>query len=123
MFKKFERLVLLGVIERANNSEWGAPYFAQPKPKTDQVCFLNDFRSLNKPLKRKPHPMSKINEMLLKSQGFKYATSLDLNMEYYHIQRTEDASNLCAIVIPWRKYRCKRLPMGVSNLPAIFSRK
>ena len=34
MFKKeVERLVLLGFLEAANESEWGASSFAQPKPK------------------------------------------------------------------------------------------
>ena len=34
MFKKeAKRLVLLGVVEVANDSEWGSPYFAQPKHK------------------------------------------------------------------------------------------
>ena len=38
MFRKeVERLVKLGVIEEANDSEWGAPYFAQPKPK-NELC-------------------------------------------------------------------------------------
>ena len=33
MFKKeAERIVLLGVLEIANDPEWGAPSFAQPKP-------------------------------------------------------------------------------------------
>ena len=31
--KKVKRLVLLGVLERANESEWGDPSFTQPKPK------------------------------------------------------------------------------------------
>ena len=30
--KCFERLVLIGVLERENKPEWGAPYFAKPKP-------------------------------------------------------------------------------------------
>ena len=30
--KCFEPLVLLGVLERENKPEWGAPYFAKPKP-------------------------------------------------------------------------------------------
>ena len=35
MFRKeVERLVKLGVIVGANESEWGAPSFSQPKPKT-----------------------------------------------------------------------------------------
>ena len=31
--KEVEQLVLLGVLELVINSEWGAPSFAQPKPK------------------------------------------------------------------------------------------
>ena len=86
MFKKeVEHLVLLGVIDVANYSEQGDPSFAQPKPKSDIVCFLGDFSNINKQLKRKPYPMPKINEMLLKLDGFQYAASLDLNMRYYHI--------------------------------------
>ena len=46
--KKVERLVILWVIERANDHEWGAPSFAQTKPKTDRVRFLSDFRNINK---------------------------------------------------------------------------
>ena len=30
--------------------------------------------------------MPKINEMLLKIEGFKYAMSINLNMGYYHIR-------------------------------------
>ena len=35
MFKKeVEHLVLLEFLEKTNDSEWAAPYFGQPKPKT-----------------------------------------------------------------------------------------
>ena len=30
---EIEHLVLLGVLEKANSAEWGAPSLAQPKPK------------------------------------------------------------------------------------------
>ena len=83
--KEVERLVLLGVLERSNVSEWGSPAFAQPKPETNQGYFIIDFINLNKQLKRKPYQMSNINKILLKLEGFQYATSLDLNMRYYHI--------------------------------------
>ena len=43
--------------------------------------------------------MPNINGILLKLEGFQYATSLDINMGYYHIQLTEDASNLWTILI------------------------
>ena len=35
--KEVERLFLLRFHERANDSEWGSPYFAQPKPKTNRL--------------------------------------------------------------------------------------
>ena len=78
--KEVERLVILGVLEVSNDSEWGDLSLAQPNPKSNRVRFLSDFRNLNKQLKRKPYPMPKFNEILLKLKGFQYATSLDLNI-------------------------------------------
>ena len=80
-------------------SEWEAPYFAQTKPKSNRVRFISDFRNLNKKLKRKPYAMPKINEMVLKLKAFRYAMSLGLNMGYYHIQLSKNASNLCTIIL------------------------
>ena len=44
-------------------------------------------------------------------------------MRYYHIQLSEDDSILYTIIPLWGKYGYKRLPVGVSNLPAIFQEK
>ena len=111
------------MLEEGNDSEWGAPSFAQPKEKMNQVRFLSDFQNLNRQLKGKPHPIPKISEMLLNFEGFQYATSLDLNMGYYHIRLIKEASNICTIILPWRKYKYKCLPMGVYNSPDIFQAK
>ena len=100
IFLRISRIVLLGVIEVENDSEWGAPSFAQPKPKSNRVNFLSDFRNQNKQLKWKPYPMTKINEMLLNLEGFQHATSLDLNMGYYHIRLIKNENNLCTIILP-----------------------
>ena len=45
--------------------------------------------------------MLNINKMLLKLEGFQYATQLDLNMGYYNIRLSENKNNLCMITIPW----------------------
>ena len=64
MFKKeVERLFLLGFLKEANDSEWGAPSFAQPKPKSNWVKILSDFRNINKQLNKKPYPIPNINDM------------------------------------------------------------
>ena len=67
--------------------------------------------------------MPKINKMLLKLEGFPYATSLDLKMIYYHIQISYNTSNLCTIILPRGGYCYKHLPMGVANFPDIFQHK
>ena len=64
--------------------------------------------------------MPKINEMLLKLEGFQYATSLYLNMGYYHIRLSKNTSNSCMIILLWGKYWYKHIPMGVANSPDIF---
>ena len=67
--------------------------------------------------------MPKIREMLLKLEGFKCATPLNLNMGYYHTRLSKQAINLCTIIPPWGKYRYNRLPMGVSNSLENFQEK
>ena len=86
-----ERLCRIGVLKRVNNSEWGAPTFIAPK-KDGSVRFITDLHKVNKRILRKPYPLPKIQDLLLKLEGFKYATSLDLNMGYYHIELTPFAS-------------------------------
>ena len=77
----------------------GSTLFCPTKQKTNCVIFLSDFRNLNRQLKRKPYPMPKICQMLLNLKGFQYATSLYLNMGYYHISLSDQASNLCTIIL------------------------
>ena len=67
--------------------------------------------------------MPKISDTLQQLEGFQYATSLDMNMGYYHLKLTPEASEMCTIVTEFGKYRYKRLPMGVSCSPDIFQSK
>jgi transposase InsO family protein len=119
---EIERLCKIGVLRKVNDSEWAAPTFIIPK-KDGSVRFISDFRELNKRIKRKPYPLPKIQDLLLKLEGFKYGTSLDLNMGYYHIALDSDARKYCTIVLPWGKYEYLRLPMGLCNSPDIFQEK
>jgi len=115
-------LVEAGVLKKINRSEWGAPTFLVPK-KDATVRFITDFRELNKRIKRKPYPIPKIQDLLLKLEGFQYATTLDLNMGYYHIELSPFSKQLCTIVTPFGKYEYQRLPMGLCNSPDIFQER
>ena len=61
--------------------------------------------------------------MLLNLEGFQYATSLDLNMGYYHIELSPTSKRLCTLVFPFGKYEMQRLLMGLCNSPDIFQEK
>jgi hypothetical protein len=75
---ELDRSCELNVLKRVNRSQWGAPTFIIPK-KDGTVRFTSDFRELNKRIKRQPHPIPKVQNLLLKLEGFKYGTALDLN--------------------------------------------
>ena len=120
--KELDRLEQLGVLERVQQSEWGTPTFIIPK-KDNKVRFISDFRRLNAKIKRKPYPLPRISDTLQQLEGFQYATSLDMNMGYYHIRLSPEASDMCTIITEFGKYRYKRLPMGVSCSPDIFQAK
>ena len=113
------RLCKLGVLKRVNRSQWAAPTFVIPK-KDKTVRFISDFRELNKRIKRKPYPIPHIQDMLLNLEGFQHATSLDLNMGYYHLELDDRAKELCTIVLPFGKFEYQRTPMGLSNSPDNF---
>ena len=114
-----ERLVKIEVLKKINHSEWGAPCFIIPK-KDQTVRFLTDLREINKRIKRYPYPIPNIQDQLMKLEGFQWATTLDLNMGYYHIELCPASKRICTIVLPWGKYEYQVLPMGLSNSPDIF---
>ena len=114
-----DRLVSIDVFAKEHTSEWGAPTFVQPK-KTGDVRILTDFRKLNDAIIRSPFPLPKIQDLLQRLRGFRWATAIDLSMGYYHIPLDEYTQKLCTTVLPWGKYRYKRLPMGIKNSPDIF---
>ena len=83
--QELNRLEYLKVIKKVNRYQWGAPTFLIPK-KDSTVRFISDFRELNKRILRQPYPIPKIQDLLLRLEGFRYGTTLDLNMGYYHIE-------------------------------------
>ena len=75
--QELDQLEYLKVIKKVNHSQWGAPTFLIPK-KDSTVVFISDFRELNKRILRQPYPIPKIQDLLLRLEGFRYGTTLDL---------------------------------------------
>jgi hypothetical protein len=84
------------------------------------VRFISDFRELNKRIKQQPCLIPKIKNLLLKLEGFKHRTALDLNMGQCHIELSKSAKELCTIAAQWSKHKCQRLPtMGLCDSPDV----
>ncbi len=114
IIKEVERLCKLGVLERKQTFEWASSSFVIPK-NNYTVCFLSKFWEISKRLVRKPFLIPKISTVLQDLDGFSFATALDLNIGYYTIRLDPDASKICTIIFPWRKYSYKQLPMGIAG--------
>ena len=82
------------MLKKVNHLEWAAPTFIIPK-KDKTVRFIFDFREFNKRSQRHPFPIPKIQDLMLKLEGFQCGTSLDLNMGYYHIELTPTSKKCC----------------------------
>ena len=100
---ELDQLIKLGVLKQINVSKWATPTFII-SVKDATVRFISDFCKHNKCIKHKPFPIPKIQDLLLKLEGFQHATSLDLNVGYYHIDLTPFSNRLCTIIMPWGKY-------------------
>ena len=114
--QELNRLVELGVLEKTVEAEFAAPTFLIPK-KDGRVRWISDFRELNSVIKRKCYPLPKINDVLKKRSGYKFFTKLDISMQYYTFELTEQAQDLCVISTPFGLYKYKRAPMGVKQSP------
>jgi hypothetical protein len=88
------------VLEFQPASEWALSFFIPPK-KDKTVCFISDFREVNRGLVRKPFPIPKISTVLQELEGFTFATALDLNICYCTVWLDLDASKICTIFFPW----------------------
>ncbi|MGH7974079.1 MAG: reverse transcriptase domain-containing protein [bacterium] len=116
---EINRLVELDVLEPTTASQWASPAFIIPK-RDGSARFIADFRGLNRNLERDLCPLPDMKQIIQEQQNFTYITKLDLSMGYFHLELDETSRALCTIVVPWGKYRFKRLPLGVHPAVDIF---
>jgi hypothetical protein len=96
-----EQLSRIGYIEeKVNWLEWASPSFVIPK-KDKTGSSINAFQELNmKIVKIIMCPLPKVQDALLKPEGFQHAISLNLNRGCYQIWLDKESSN-CVHQCSW----------------------
>ena len=88
----------MGVLTPVQQSQYYTPVFIISK-KEGTVRFITDYRRINQQLVRNTYPLPRICENMQQLEGFQYATSLDLNIGYYTMLRSND-------VVYWKPSSC-----------------
>ena len=116
--KELDHLVEIGVLEKTCMSEWASHTFIAPK-KDGRVRWVSDLRYLNTAVKRQQYPIPIIQDVIMRRNGYKIVTKLDLTMQYNSLELDDESKDLCTIITPFGKYRYCHLPMGLKISPDV----
>ena len=109
-----------GIIEQSK-SEWSSPcVLVGKKDGTKRFCV--DYRKLNAVTNNEQWPIPRIQDILDRMGGSIWFTAWDLTSGYWQIEMEESSKDKTAFSTPDGHYQFKRMPFGLKNAPAEFSR-
>jgi len=109
-------------ILRHSYSPYSSPVLIVPKP-GGRWRFVSDFRELNAITKLDAYPLPLISGVMARVSRGKVYALIDLKDGFYQLQISPQASEYCAVTLPFGLYEFTRLVMGWTNAPANFQRK
>lgn len=117
---EIKRMLDLDIIEQSN-SPWSSPIVAIEKKNGDiRVCI--DARKVNtRIIPDRESPMN-IDDIILKFQGAKYLSSIDLTAGYWQCQLAKNSREITAFLHKGRNFQFKVLPFGLVNSVAEFQK-
>ena len=113
---EIDRLVSAGILMKDNSpSTWISPSFFVPKPSSNKLRLVTNFRALNEAIVRPVHPFPSPTEILSNIEpNSKIFCKLDLVQGYFQIALDEESSKLTSMLLPTGRYRYLRAPMGLN---------
>ena len=108
-------------VVEPSNSPWSFALVAVKK-KNGKIRWCVDYRKLNAITKKDAHPLPYIEDNLARLSNSRIFSALDGMGAFHVVELTEDTKPKTAFSTPWGSYQFKRMPFGLSNGPATYSR-
>lgn len=122
LHEEIDRMVALDIIEPSPSPSWLNPILPVKKP-NGKIRICMDARRLNHVTVKDAYPPQSINRILSNLQGTRYLSAIDLKDAYYQIElRESDREKTSFAVISKGAYRYKRMPMGLCNSGATWTK-
>ena len=113
-------MVKQGVVE-PSNSPWSSPVVLVKK-RDGTLRFVNDFRLLNSLTVKDSHPLPHTTDLIDALGGSTMFSTLDFTSGYSQVLLDSESREKTAFPAPQGLFQYKRMPQGICNGPATFSR-
>ena len=115
-----KQMLSQNIIETSNSS-WSSPLVPVRK-KNGKLRLCVDYRAVNALTKKDSFPLPNMNDAVSQFRDSRYFSSLDLVSGYHQIEMDPDSREITAFSDGENLYQYTRMPFGVTNGPASFSR-
>ena len=109
-------------IIEPTSSEWGSALVPVRKKGTDKLRWAIDYRILNESTIKDSFPLSHIDTNLQRLGGAKVFSTLDSAGAFHNLMIDADCRDYTTFNSMFGQFRFVRLPFGVANGPAAYSR-